>query len=330
MLLPQINSDQGRKQRLPTLAYLLLTLAGSFLLAGWVRKLTSTDGRTTLVPPAEIPKDTLILYAYHESDNARRNADFFIRHGLHDAADFIIIINGEETRADTLQVPDAENIRVIRRENTCYDMGSYGVVLRDLGESIKQYKRFILLNSSIRGPFVPHWSQECWSDAYLGRVTDQVKLVGMSYNCYPARHVQSMIFATDDVGLEVLLDPAAQSLGSCPDGWKSAVQVEMGMTAVIKKAGYQVDAMMQEFHQQDDFSDSCKGGDRLGEGSYPKGQAHGPESFLHPYETLFFKANRGVQERLMNQLTNWTDAAGYSSYDACRRPSGQREGLICE
>lgn len=45
-----------------------------------------------------------------------------------------------------------------------------------MGEEVKQYKKIIMLNASIRGPFVPHWSKECWSDAYLDRVTDEVKV----------------------------------------------------------------------------------------------------------------------------------------------------------
>lgn len=88
----------------------------------------------------------------------------------------MFIINGENAGLDTLLPPDAENIKVVRRNNSCYDVGSYGEALKGLGDSIKQYKRFILLNASIRGPFIPHWSKECWSDAYLGRLTDQVKV----------------------------------------------------------------------------------------------------------------------------------------------------------
>jgi hypothetical protein len=39
-----------------------------------------------------------------------------------------------------------------------------------------RYKRFILMNASIRGPFVPHWSKECWTEAYLGRLNENVKV----------------------------------------------------------------------------------------------------------------------------------------------------------
>ncbi|KAL8735942.1 MAG: hypothetical protein Q9166_000504 [cf. Caloplaca sp. 2 TL-2023] len=353
MLAVARDSDTGKKQRRSVaLAFSLFVLLTFFWVSGWLRgtpslqgeaspsqditlsspadaaspqadTLSSQDGSSSLrdkpeslLAPSDLPKDTLILYAYHETENARKNAEFFIRHGLHDAADFLFIFNGKETDLDKLLPPDAANIKVTRHENRCHDVGAYGEALKDLGDSIKQYKRFILLNSSIRGPFVPHWSQECWSDAYLGRLTDQVKLVGMSYNCEPFdRHVQSMILATDQTGLDVLTAPSSGTLSTCPDTHRLAIEVEIRITGEIKKAGYKVDAMMQEFQGSEDFSDTCKGADRNWEGAYPDGH-RGKAGFLHPYETLFFKANRGVQEKMLGSLTKFTDASGYSSYDA--------------
>lgn len=41
----------------------------------------------------------------------------------------------------------------------------------------KKYKRFITLNASIRGPFFPVYaSSSCWSDVFLNRVTEKVKV----------------------------------------------------------------------------------------------------------------------------------------------------------
>ncbi|KAL8956153.1 MAG: hypothetical protein Q9183_006396, partial [Haloplaca sp. 2 TL-2023] len=120
--------------------------------------------------------DTLIIYTYYETENAKRNAEFFIRHGLHDSADFIFIMNGQESNLEYLLPKDAPNVRIVRRhENRCFDLGASGEVLRSMGDALHRYDKFILLNASIRGPFVPHWSKECWSDAYTGRITDQVK-----------------------------------------------------------------------------------------------------------------------------------------------------------
>ncbi|KAL8906112.1 MAG: hypothetical protein Q9171_006403 [Xanthocarpia ochracea] len=301
MLLVNSVADNVQKRTIHRIICLLLALLGSFWASGWacfqLRDMSIPDSPTSLLSPVEAPKDTLIVYAYHETNNARRNAEFFIRHGLHDSADFIFIINGESVGLDTLLPPDAENIKVVRRNNSCYDIGSYGEALKGLGDSIGQYKRFILLNASIRGPFIPHWSKECWSDAYLGRLTDQVKLVGMTYNCEPYdRHVQSMILATDNVGLGVLLDPASECLSTCPNGWQSAVEVEVRITGKIKQAGYKVDAMMQEFQGQADFANSCKGKDRLWEGAYPDGQMNGPGSFLGTAVTMFVETRAGKED----------------------------------
>ncbi|KAI4197262.1 MAG: hypothetical protein LQ350_006035 [Teloschistes chrysophthalmus] len=254
--------------------------------------------------PSQPPRDTLILYAYHETENARRNAEFFIDHGLHDAADFLFIFNGNDTDLDTLLPTDAPNIKVIRHENRCYDVGAYGEALRDMGDSLKRYKRFILLNASIRGPFVPHWSKECWSEAYLGRVTDTVKLVGMSFNCAPFdRHVQSMILATDRVGLDILLDPESKAFATCPNGHKEAVDVEIGITTAIKKAGYKVDAMMQEFQAQDTFADTCTGEDRNYEGAYDNGVKNAGMS-LHPFVNAYYGQGSNFDKDSNSDLSN--------------------------
>lgn len=128
-----------------------------------------------------------------------------------------------------------------------------------------------------------------------------------------------MILATDRVGLDILLDPASKAFATCPNGHKEAVDVEIGITTAIKKAGYKVDAMMQEFQaEKDTFADTCTGEDRNYEGAYDNGVKNAGMS-LHPYEMLFFKANRGISEKLVDHLTMWTDQAGYSSYDSCRR-----------
>jgi hypothetical protein len=117
----------------------------------------------------------LILYAYADSStgSARINLEFFIAHALHDAADFVFILNGE-TDVEKL-IPEKKNIRYVKRPNDCYDLGAYAEVLL-ANDFYKGYKRFITLNASIRGPFIPYWSNACWSDMYLNKVTDEVKV----------------------------------------------------------------------------------------------------------------------------------------------------------
>ena len=116
----------------------------------------------------------LVLYTYAESQNARANLEFFIAKGIHGAADFIFVFNGE-TDATEL-IPYEPNLKIIQRENKCFDLGTIGEVLMKDG-LWKNYKRFITLNASIRGPFFPVYaSSSCWTDVFLDRVNEKVKV----------------------------------------------------------------------------------------------------------------------------------------------------------
>ncbi|KAI8280422.1 hypothetical protein K4K56_012236 [Colletotrichum sp. SAR 10_98] len=267
----------------------------------------------------------LILYAFAESAAALENLDYFVKQGLHDAADFVFILNGE-TNAES-KIPEKKNIRVVKRPNTCFDLGAYGEILRE-GDLYKQYKRFITLNASVRGPFLPHWAQACWSDLYLDRVTDKVKLVGMTANCWPRFHVQSMIWATDSIGIDLLLNPPPSShasdqfgnekdpvgLAGCYNDWNHAVHAEVGATSIFLNNGYKVDLMMTAFHKSENYIDECdssQNGDVLWNGKY-----FGTN--VHPFETIFIKANRDIDPTLIKSLTEWQQASGWNSYSACK------------
>lgn len=158
----------------------------------------------------------LILYAYSESDFARKNLQFFIDHGVHAAADFVFILNGptdvdesiifKDRSQGAIRSYDGSNIMVRKRNNSCFDLGAHAEVLNGVmggfgwsdssgpipspleplserkelmdRRALKdKYKRYILMNASIRGPFVPLWSDSCWSDAYLKKLSEKIKVL---------------------------------------------------------------------------------------------------------------------------------------------------------
>ncbi|KAJ3167398.1 hypothetical protein HDU88_002320 [Geranomyces variabilis] len=264
-----------------------------------------------ITPSRQFPR-TLILYAYHETPDAHRNAEFFIKHGLHSAADFIFIQNGEGDLANMLP-QHAPNVKLCERQNACYDMGSYAaVLLAHDGALIKQYSRFILLNASIRGPFIPPlYSSECWSNLYLSKITNDTKLSGMTFNCFPNPHPQSMLLAMDSIGLNIILN-GESGLNSCPTDIHAAVDIEISTAKLIWKAGFQINVAMTAYHSGL-YPDpkACQHGDLLYEGAY-----HGIN--LHPYETMFVKTKRGYGSRELDLLTQWHDALPYSSFSACK------------
>lgn len=272
----------------------------------------------------------LVMYAYAESETARVDLQFFVRNGIHRRADFIFVFNGESDAID--MVPQSlPNVWAVQRNNTCFDMGGMGEVLqRD--NLWKRYKRFITMNASLRGPFLPIYSNDCWTDLFLSRLTAKTKLVGITMNCAPRPHVQSMIWATDDVGMGVLLNPdLAHSvqeadpfgdendpvgLTACYPNWRKAVHGEVGTTQLITSQGYDVDVMMTAFHGQnkDEGKTYCEATgsprDHLLEGAYFG-------SNVHPYETIFAKANRAVDQPLMDHLTEWHMRMDHTSWQVC-------------
>ncbi|KAF3904473.1 hypothetical protein AA313_de0201913 [Arthrobotrys entomopaga] len=260
----------------------------------------------------------LITYVYFETPNARKNTLFFLAHGLHAEADFIIILNGD---TDLEQyVPAAPNIKVIHRNNTCYDLGTHAEILTaEDNKLMNRYNRFIMMNASIRGPFLPTWSDECWSDAYLDRVSDSTKLVGMTMKCDAdggrRKIMQSMLFATDRIGLQTLLP----IINHCFAKFWDAVRAEEYAAQTMLDTGYNISVLMTSFSSNRDYVHTCMHGEVLGNYRY-----FGTN--LHPYETIFQKANRNIASRQLELLTLWHHQANYSSWDACSAKRRRERG----
>ena len=242
----------------------------------------------------------LILYSYHETPEAFRNFDFFLRHALHAKADFIIMLNGAHTlNLEHLRL--LRNVRIVERANRCFDLGGFHEILTDDPALIKRYRRFMFLNASLRGPFFPPWADRvCWSDAWWDKLDARVKVAGLTFNCannipYPP-HLQSMILAFDQRTLEDILLPNMQ----CYEDMTSAVRDgETAITGWITEAGGDVFAMESRFAAHAgpsrknttaflewcvDTAESLKTGPTHWNDVLHTGLYEG--STLHPYETM--------------------------------------------
>lgn len=251
----RVYADIERRERIMTQKQNALEVLESDL----ILREKALVGPSTTLTVAPMKSKSLIVYAYVEKPEARRNLEFFISHGMHDTSDFIFIFNGE-TDAPSL-LPNnphsiywdprfknggGPNITVIRRANTCFDLGAHSEVLltevdiaegegiennwdmkkkiaavekahqeelaaaqgkkkpeitriterstspvvagKDVpivgksgkkmrkGELWEQYSRFILMNASVRGPFMPFWSKDCWAEAFWSKLTSKIKV----------------------------------------------------------------------------------------------------------------------------------------------------------
>jgi len=248
------------------------------------------------------------------------------------------------------------NIRVIKRPNTCFDLGAHAEVLLANDKAlVKRYKRFVMMNASLRGPFIPAWSGECWTDAVLRKLNDKVKLCGMTYNCHSSgqAHVQSSLWATDSIGLSYMLKP--EGMNECFATMRDAVKAEVRMTTWLRSQGFEVDVIEYAFHskdgavrrKKDDITMSLGGKQapknyaltdwNIGLDIDPASVDPDPQPYhvgcvgeninnaantyfgmdLTPWEVMFGKSDK-LNETLMYKLvTEWVDGAGYSSYDYC-------------
>jgi hypothetical protein len=235
-----------------------------------------------------VPK-ILVVYAYYETEGARRNIGFFCRHGISPDRDrqHVIVVNGECTIED--QIPKFENVMVLKRGNTGFDFGAWAHALQHV--TIEQFDYFFLLNSSVTGPFVPSYEDTSqWPARFIGMLNDRVKLAGITINVYHGQPiVQSMFLVTDSAGLQLLVSHGIFT-GNDGDASKEAVIFgrEIRSSHIILANGFRVDSL-DPIHRGRSLPhlQGEKAGDIFTPGALPHGRT------LEPVDVCFFKTNRG-------------------------------------
>ena len=138
-------------------------------------------------------------------------------------------------------------VAVTVRANKCYDMESMATFLRQTDPT--KYDYFLYVNCGMIGPKMA--GDEHWTETFTSRLSDKVKLVGVSINMSFHPHVQSMVLATDQVGLDLIKNSGA--IYDCgfmnneemtnEQRWKLIMRYEVGMSRVIVEAGYTITSL---------------------------------------------------------------------------------------
>ncbi len=239
---------------------------------------------------------TLIVYVYYsevEDPSPLQNLDFFIKHGTNEPdADYLFILNSS---LESFNIPKRENLFIWQKNNECFDLGSFkqGVdfMTRQTG---KNYDYYVMINSSVRGPFLPTYYKGSWLHIFISRLSSEVKMVGTTANCqhqFGRRHVQSMVFALDKKGYEL-----GQRAFQCHRTKGDAIlDGEIPLTGYIEDAGYKTAVLMTSYLADPKACDT----DDM---NYP-GQYHGMN--FHPYELVFIKTNRAIDPNALDKYTEW-------------------------
>eukprot|EP00980_Cylindrotheca_fusiformis_P023438 scaffold10477_cov92-Cylindrotheca_fusiformis.AAC.1 len=188
-----------------------------------------------------------------------RNFEYFLTHKGVDCEnhDTIITLSNEtynyymqkDSILQQLSGTCGNALRVVRRQDTCYDMGSLYMVLNSF--DINQYEYFVYLNCGVVGPLWWNSDTTSWTLFFTSLLNDRVKMSGLSANCYYAgydcAHVQSMAFAVDNIGLDII-----QTSGAVYDCQKNNTAMtqtekreligryEVGMSQAILRSEYSI------------------------------------------------------------------------------------------
>jgi hypothetical protein len=273
--------------------------------------------------------EVLLIYVYSNThSHAYGNIKYFIENAVrdNDGVDYYFILqNVDNKTVNENEMPKLpkRNARYIQHENTCFDFGTIGWFFEtytvgnpwinrtattiDRGKRIDlaRYKYFIFINSSVRGPFFPPYFLKFLSDdkdksfywyhVFTKRLNDKIKLVGPTISCIPVPHVQSYFFATDFVGLTVLLQPGAHG-ASGPERIFGCFTIkihvsfnsEVPSSNRILGSGYLIDSLMTKY-QKVNFKESHNQLCNQHRNPYLDNNLEGTS--LEPYELVFIKYN---------------------------------------
>lgn len=250
----------------------------------------------------------LVLYAYHETVWSRSNLLYFLEHLVPpDVGDHVFVMNGPHTMSIS-----GPNVQVIERPNTCFDFGAWAVGLAAAGD----YDYYILMNGSVRGPFLPAYELRPWWSIFLSGLggSANVGLVGTSLNCWTRlseTHLQSFFLVTHREGIKLV---KLQCMASKSD----AIRAEIDTSQAFLKANYSLRTMLLAFQRLPEpgvitpmltqrLYDICL--ELLAQNGH-SGDLYYPDEYggtsITPLETIFVKhSERGVSSSSILAYSSW-------------------------
>lgn len=230
----------------------------------------------------------VVIYAYHCKANSTReieNLRFLLNHGNMSAVSMILVSNGSD-------IPNfvPQSIYTLKRENKGYDFEAWYHGLQ-LARTIRKFDKFVFLNSSCKGPYLPRWfgvSNMHWTECFTRLIDDKTKLVGLTINNQGVRgkpaipyatHVQSMMWATDVIGIELLLKNKILEDNNTRSIADTIIEKEIGMSRLFIDESFNIVSLGMSDYVNSTHGDIHHNGRWF-------------ENTLNPLETIFYKNNR--------------------------------------
>jgi len=227
------------------------------------------------------------------------NLAYFAKYGMCENCsnvDYVFVVNGKTN----FVFPTFKNVKVYENDQGCGDFGAWNFLFEHHID-YKKYKRLMFINDTVRGPFVdPHYrfmlgEDFHFTDIFASYLTNDTKLVGSYINCGTVSgnrgagfsHVQSMVWMTDDVGMEIV-----RPLIKCyPDKYATVALGEIGLSRTMIENGYNIASLFYayrgvDFRTDEDHRTNCNNQE---DATYP-GRYFGDT--VSPTEVIFYKNSR--------------------------------------
>jgi hypothetical protein len=232
----------------------------------------------------------LVLYVFHIYNDRVKH---FINNCIFndENVDFMIISND---KTNTFDVPS--NVKTLFRDNIGYDFGGWSDALLT-NNLYENYDKFIFVNSSVIGPFIPSYYKDKWTDIYLNGLQDNVKLFGSTINtsANPLNnaHVQSYIFSMDKQTLQYLINCEIFSMTNYAKTFQDAIwNKEVLMSRKIIENKWNIGSLLQRY-KNIDFTFNNKKPEEYGiEFLYDIMYPESRNVLWNDYELVFIKGNR--------------------------------------
>ena len=237
---------------------------------------------------------SVVIYTYFSSPSSDYNLNFFVKNELSykEDIDYIIVINGYEHNSN-INFPILDNLTVIKRENKGFDFGGHNAALEYINEKSKTYDYYFFMNSGVIGPIIPHYFKNIhWTDIFIKKINDNVKLVGTTIVCLPPTDdggygpkVEGFFFMTDNIGLE-LFKKEGNIFCDHKDKYSAIINGEYGLSNCILKNGYTIDCMLPKY-QNIDWKN--KNNYNLNNNKHPSRKNSFYGISINPYDVIFHK-----------------------------------------
>jgi len=250
-------------------------------------------------------KSHLVIYHYFEKDvSYRDNFLHFLSFGYQEANDYVFIIGGQYS----VELPKFSNIQYVFTEPKRSDFGGYAEFINS-GFNFQPYEFIFFINSSVRGPYMPAYAQQSWTQVFLKQMGSDVGIVGTSIctlkenfrhsvnyqerfgGVPPYSHVQTMAYVLRRSVLEKLIETGFYQEDRDITKTLAIENYEIHLSQLVLAQGWNLRCLLPEFN--------CIDYRKPHQNPNPSSTVGDPNEALgyfgrsiHPYEGLFVKTNR--------------------------------------